>query len=195
MVHRSQREHSQPVICAGCGAVTEFDALGGITIDACSDCGAIWFDDGELDSLTSELSEVELARDALAVVKSRRAFGAISDHAVRYFPCPVCKETMNRRNYREASGIILHRCCGHGTWVDWPNAVGLLTLFAENRIGDLERRARDASIERARCQVAEAEAARARMGAEMQEMMVDRTSPDSYGGIRSVVLNLLDFFF
>ncbi len=194
MVHRSRRDHSEPVVCAGCGGFTELDGLGGLTIDACSGCGAIWFDDGELASLTTELSEAEVAKDALAVVKSRRAFGTTSDHAIRYFACPVCNEVMNRRNYLEISGIILHRCCGHGTWIDWPNAVRLLTLFAENRIGDLERRARDASIERARCQLARAEAARARTGIEVQALMADHVSPNSRG-LRWAVLELLDFFF
>jgi Zn-finger nucleic acid-binding protein/ribosomal protein L32 len=194
IVHRFQRDHSEPVPCADCGVGTEFDALGGITIDACSRCGSIWFDDGELESLPSELSEAELARDALAVVKSRRTFAATSDYTVRYFPCPVCKQAMNRRNYRDVSGIILHRCSGHGTWVDWPNAVRLLTLFAENRIGDLERRAREASVERARLQVADAEMARFRAAAEMQEMAAERCVQRQYRGLQWAILMLLDFF-
>ncbi|HEX4341027.1 MAG TPA: zf-TFIIB domain-containing protein [Polyangiaceae bacterium] len=37
---------------------------------------------------------------------------------VRYLKCPACGEAMQRKNFRESSGIIVDVCPYHGVWFD-----------------------------------------------------------------------------
>jgi Zn-finger nucleic acid-binding protein len=193
-VPRSQQDHATPVICAGCGARTEFENLGGLTIDACRSCGGTWFDDGELESVAHELSDSELARDAIAAIKSRRPPQELdSRQSGRYFSCPVCGEAMMRRNYGEVSGIILHRCSGHGTWLDRSNELRFLQILADGRLPDIERRGREAALERARRGRAEADAAREESAHQHRQAQLAEAGSKPLRSNWSI-LDILDFF-
>ena len=37
---------------------------------------------------------------------------------IRYIPCPICHELMNRVNFANFSGVIVDVCREHGTWFD-----------------------------------------------------------------------------
>lgn len=37
---------------------------------------------------------------------------------VKYLPCPVCAERMNRRQFVPGSGVIIDECRDHGIWLD-----------------------------------------------------------------------------
>src|SRR6185369_1989748 len=37
---------------------------------------------------------------------------------VKYVPCPICSQLMNRMNFARCSGVIVDICKQHGTWFD-----------------------------------------------------------------------------
>lgn len=131
-----------------------------------------------MEALTADLDERELASEAATLLASMppRSTAPAAVERVTYRPCPVCREVMNRHNYREISGIILHRCAGHGTWLDGRNTEGFLSVLAEQRLGQVE--ARFAADKQAR-------AARATVDMEAERVMADwrvRGEPDEGQG-------------
>ncbi len=167
---RVRREPEVPVACPACAVPTTLVRLGGIAIDLCARCGGIRFDDGELEQLPAELSDAALATEAARVLRGlERPTGPA--RTVGYPPCPVCRQTMARRNFHEASGIVHARCSGHGSWLDATSAVRLLAVLADDRLGEIDQRARAAREEDTRKRLAalEADADRSRRQAEQQE--------------------------
>jgi len=108
-------------------------------IERCDTCMGIFFDPGELEALlqkkVTNVYAIDYQRlEALKVdlYKNRSA--------VQYRKCPVCRQVMQRLNYKDYSGIIIDRCKNHGVWLDggelknlmlWKKAGG--ELLAENK--------------------------------------------------------------
>jgi Zn-finger nucleic acid-binding protein len=44
--------------------------------------------------------------------------GVELEKQIRYLPCPVCKNLMNRVNFANFSNVIVDVCREHGTWFD-----------------------------------------------------------------------------
>lgn len=194
LVHRTRRDHSAPVACPACGVPNKLLALGGVTIDTCRRCGGTWFDDAELDQLADDLAGADLARDAIAALGTLGKVGVDSRKVVRYFPCPVCQDMMNRRNYRDVSGIILHRCSGHGTWLDRVNAGRLFRVIADGRLYEIQERATALGLEAQRRQVAKLDASRIRLAQQFEEVGREHRHPHA-NVVRGIVLAILDFIF
>lgn len=171
-----------------------FMHLGGMEVDCCDGCTGIWFDDGELEALPATLSERELAAEAVQALDGLRAPKAAVRREVRYVSCPVCDQPMNRRNYQQVSGIILNRCSGHGTWLDFVNTKGLLTILAEGRLPAIQERARSAEAEEIRREIAQAERARLDAAAHLQEAAQLVSTRRRGWLIRDVLWDILDFF-
>lgn len=65
---------------------------------------------------------------------------------VQYFPCPVCRSSMNRMNFGKLSGVIVDVCKQHGTWFDAGELTRVVAFVAS---GGLARaRARTAEEEK-----------------------------------------------
>jgi Zn-finger nucleic acid-binding protein len=47
-----------------------------------------------------------------------RRFGLRPLDEVKYVPCPLCHNSMNRVNFGKVSGVIVDVCRAHGTWFD-----------------------------------------------------------------------------
>ena len=62
---------------------------------------------------------------------------------VKYRPCPVCHQFMNRVNYAKRSGVVLDVCKGHGLWFDQDELRRVLAFIAG---GGLDR-ARERELE------------------------------------------------
>lgn len=171
-----------------------FRRLGGIQIDRCDDCAGMWFDDGELEVLPDALSERELAAEAVSTLEGLRAAQSAASREVLYLLCPVCNEAMNRRNYERVSGIILNRCSGHGTWLDFVSGKALLSVFAEGRLPEIQARARTAEADEIRRQVAQAESARLDASAIREQTAAMYQPSRSSFGVRDIIWEILDFF-
>src|SRR6266704_3427907 len=46
------------------------------------------------------------------------ARGVELEKNIRYVPCPVCHQLMNRVNFAHCSNVIVDVCAKHGTWFD-----------------------------------------------------------------------------
>lgn len=68
---------------------------------------------------TSVLSRLfDEAEQSGAQPKTASRLALAGSGPVRYVPCPVCAQTMARRNFGRVSGIIVDVCASHGTWFD-----------------------------------------------------------------------------
>lgn len=78
----------------------------------CQRCLGIWVDEQSFDRIRADS---ERQADALAnlAVPPR-----IVPAPVRYRPCPLCGQLMNRTNYARTSGVIVDVCVEHGIWFD-----------------------------------------------------------------------------
>lgn len=170
--------------------------LGGIQVDCCHHCAGTWFDEGELEALPAELSERELATAALSALDELRGLKSVVLRQVRYLPCPVCDQAMNRRNYEQVSGIILNRCSGHGTWLDFTNGKAFLQLIADGRLAEVKRRAQSFEADDRRREIAQLEHARLDLEARQQDLAVTMDDPPIRGArrIRDILWWILDFF-
>ena len=70
--------------------------------------------------------------------------------AVRYRPCAVCSDLMNRSLFGHRSGVIVDRCRDHGVWLDagelrqlleWTRAGGTL-LDQQQRLQEQDQELR-----------------------------------------------------
>jgi len=95
-------------------ALTECESDGSRYVE-CTTCGGLWLDEAVFERMARE-------KDRTLVPAIRGAVEATAPPAreqdIRYLPCPVCGELMNRRNFAGCSGVILDWCRGHGWWFD-----------------------------------------------------------------------------
>jgi Zn-finger nucleic acid-binding protein len=87
-------------ICPECGRSFSLISVKDLTIDCCKFCGSIWFDEGELKSLTGLSRDVPA--DNLAHRKSR-------------YKCPACESLMREYLYLQRCNLLVDKCpegCG-----------------------------------------------------------------------------------
>ncbi|MBM4367809.1 MAG: zf-TFIIB domain-containing protein [Deltaproteobacteria bacterium] len=120
--------------CPRCKRPLAAADLGGTTVDACAGCGGTWLDRGELEAVA--------ARPAAA---SETAASPFVETAVKYLPCPRCRQLMTRRQYERFSGVVLDYCGAHGVWAD-RGEIERVQAFLQ--AGGVERRARREEEER-----------------------------------------------
>ena len=82
----------------------------------CSQCEGIWVD-------VETLQQISADREKQAFVSSLPAVIALDqplqlEKTIRYVPCPVCHELMNRVQFAQCSHVIVDVCKPHGTWFD-----------------------------------------------------------------------------
>jgi Zn-finger nucleic acid-binding protein len=171
-----------------------FVYLGGIQVDCCDQCAGTWFDDGELEALPAELSERDLATEAVSALDGLRGLKSAVLRQVRYLACPVCGEEMSRRNYEGVSGIILNRCSGHGTWLDFTNGKAFLQLLADGRLAEVHQRARSVEAEDRRREIAQLERARLELEDRRRDAAMEYVPGLRRHDFRDGFWSILDFF-
>ena len=111
---------TQALVCPRCGGAMQTVAAGqGVEIDPCGECGAIWLDAGELETL--------IAGHAPAPDAPLPTMGALRQHMrervpaegpVKYLDCPRCGQGMRRTNFGTISGVVVDECVRHGVLLD-----------------------------------------------------------------------------
>lgn len=116
----------------------------------CSRCGGLWLDEPLFERIARE-KDRGLVPAIQGVLPSPAGLGAGHREEVRYLPCPVCGQIMNRRNFAACSGVILDWCRGHGWWFDEQELERVLAFLEqggmdrsrrlehERRLGELRR--------------------------------------------------------
>lgn len=101
--------------CPRCRIRLEELSIENIPLAECSKCCGCWMTVEAFERLCSE------REGRAAILGRRRALaGDISKRpiTVKYVPCPVCGQLMNRSNFARVSGVIIETCKGHGVWFD-----------------------------------------------------------------------------
>ncbi len=130
-------------LCPRCDTAMECVEVGGTTLRECNKCHGVWVDPVMLEQVcTNNEKQVALlgTTSEAADEKGREL------EKIRYLPCPVCRQLMNRLQFANCSRVIVDVCKKHGTWfdrdelrriVEFIRTGGLLTA-REREIAELE---------------------------------------------------------
>jgi Zn-finger nucleic acid-binding protein len=101
-------------LCPRCQIAMKTVKIGTTALLECGDCEGIWVDVDTLQQICAD--------------RERQAFAANVPNAlnqpleleknIRYVPCPVCHQLMNRVQFAQCSHVIVDVCAEHGTWFD-----------------------------------------------------------------------------
>lgn len=100
----------------------------------CTGCGGLWLDEKIFERVVEQRDTV--VAESLPQIRPATAPARTLEAQVRYLPCPLCGQSMNRRNFADISGVILDWCRGHGWWFD-AEELGRVLAFVDQ--GGLER--------------------------------------------------------
>ncbi len=102
--------------CPKCSQMLEIAVEGAAEVDVCPACRGIWVDAAEEKAVLQIRPEV-FSIDELRRLRSiYEPLGRIDP--VKYVPCPLCAQLMNRKTWGSHSGVVVDRCLKHGTWFD-----------------------------------------------------------------------------
>jgi Zn-finger nucleic acid-binding protein len=73
--------------------------------------------------------------------RTRRS--ALALDAVRYRPCPGCRQLMNRKNFGGESGVVVDVCAVHGTWFDEGELPRVLAFVESGGLAKARARQRE----------------------------------------------------
>jgi Zn-finger nucleic acid-binding protein len=99
--------------CPSCGTKMAHLLVQRTSLQECPRCYGIWVDCETFNRICADTEKVADVFDAERLPPARIAPGP-----VRYRPCPVCGDLMNRFNFERISGVIIDRCAEHGIWFD-----------------------------------------------------------------------------
>lgn len=104
-------------------------------VHECTGCGGQWVDHTSLRTLFER-------RVRLCLDWGRRpdALPSPATTRVRYLPCPMCRQLMNRRNFGERSGVIVDVCRSHGVYFDPGELPRVLAFVARGGLEEAARR-------------------------------------------------------
>ena len=96
-----------------------------VDVDACTTCGGVWLDDGELEAI-QESRERDHTKDLAGMPEMVGPVGVHGEPG----KCPKCDKTMEAREYAHCSRISIDVCVeGHGVWVDGGELKALEGFF------------------------------------------------------------------
>lgn len=103
--------------CPRCGIDLKRAIVGSVELRECERCVGLWVDVSSFEKICAEREQQSAVLGAASPVPAGlKDFDA--GKRVRYVPCPVCNELMNRVNFARCSGVVIDVCKGHGTWFD-----------------------------------------------------------------------------
>ncbi len=126
--------------CPACASALSAARIGELEAQACKVCGGLWLDRAMFEQLGASR---ERQGAVLGMLPAPAAPPVMAMEAVKYRPCPVCRQFMNRVNYAKRSGVILDVCKGHGLWFDQDELRRILAFITG---GGLDR-ARERELE------------------------------------------------
>jgi Zn-finger nucleic acid-binding protein len=98
--------------CPRCQVALQEVQVAKTSLDQCARCGGLWLDMATFNAVCSDAAS-RVAMSGLAIPAPTPL-----DLHVRYLPCPLCRNLMNRTDYSGYSGIVVNLCHPHGVWLD-----------------------------------------------------------------------------
>lgn len=103
----------------------------GVDAEVCPVCNGVWLEQAELDSLVQTHAH---ARVPEAPESVQAAFAMARQDLAPPGPCPICADTLARREYGYASQVLIDTCPrGHGIWLDAGELEALEGFFARQQ--------------------------------------------------------------
>jgi len=91
------------MICPFCRGMMEDLTYEKITVDVCHGCGAVFFDQGELNAVAQEHVDIEAALSDAGTIRGARASGR---------PCPRCRAGTTEVQAATFGLDFCRQCCG-----------------------------------------------------------------------------------
>lgn len=157
-LEREESDDAKGRRCPRCTQALQPVILGKTQLDECPKCEGLWLDRASLDQICSD-------REQQSIVLGNPLLGPPPssvniEERIRYLPCPVCRNLMNRVNFASCSHVIVDVCRAHGTWFDKDELRRVVEFI---RAGGLDA-ARAREIEELKARRRELDAARAAGG-------------------------------
>jgi Zn-finger nucleic acid-binding protein len=105
-----------PEPCPRCKANLDAVVIGGSNLRECPKCEGIWTDAETLRQICANREQQAAVLGMATHLPTNDGVGI--EKQIRYLPCPVCGELMNRVNFANFSNVIVDVCRQHGTWFD-----------------------------------------------------------------------------
>jgi Zn-finger nucleic acid-binding protein len=137
--NRSEAPGDESRLCPRCQIAMNSVTVGSTKMLECVQCEGIWVDVETLQQLSADREKQAFVSSSPSGLDQPLEL----EKTVRYVPCPVCHELMNRVQFAQCSHVIVDVCKEHGTWFD-KNELQRAVQFI--RAGGLEK-ARGQQIE------------------------------------------------
>jgi Zn-finger nucleic acid-binding protein len=118
--------------CPRCQVGMNTVTVGTTSLLECPRCEGIWVDVDTLNQISADREKQAFVATASTSTDEPLQL----ETAIRYVPCPVCHELMNRVQFAHCSHVIVDVCKPHGTWFD-KNELRRAVQFI--RAGGLEK--------------------------------------------------------
>jgi Zn-finger nucleic acid-binding protein len=153
----------------------------GFPVHGCRGCGGAWIDTSTLQAVleaASAAAHMEGHGTGDGGVRRRTMPPGAAMKAVVYRKCPVCQQSMTRRNFARVSGVVVDVCQVHGTFFDAGELEDVLAFVRSGGLALAKRRDDEerASIQRAQLSTAAMQAQSPGMGPSWLEDGRDDTS-------------------
>jgi Zn-finger nucleic acid-binding protein len=144
-------------------AVEEFEDG---SIVECTACGGVWLEESVFETLSREREQHAVSKHVATRARRPHEDGDREapdfDSKIEYLKCPTCAQFMHRKNFANASGVIIDWCSGHGFWFDRNELERIIKFIAEGglesaRDKDLDRRESTLRRDRARVETRKSE--------------------------------------
>jgi Zn-finger nucleic acid-binding protein len=101
--------------CPRCRTALASITLGSTSVLECERCLGIWLD---VPSFEKICTDREQQAAVLGTASAAPSPASPATSKVKYVPCPMCSQLMNRINFARCSGVVVDVCKGHGSWFD-----------------------------------------------------------------------------
>lgn len=146
--------------CPRCDATMSVVEIPGGSFVECTGCGGVWLDEKVFERTVEEGEEKSalagyFARSRPDETRRRQEGISPGESEIRYLPCPVCGQLMNRKNFARYSGVVVDWCRGHGYWFDTHELERIVDFVSSGGLEDarrreIERRKNEAEVARIR---------------------------------------------
>lgn len=102
--------------CPRCRVEMNAVVIGSSDMRECPKCEGLWADKDTLQQICTD-RERQAAVLGMPTVMGTDLTGTVEKN-IRYVPCPICRQLMNRVNFSRCSNVIVDVCARHGTWFD-----------------------------------------------------------------------------
>lgn len=104
--------------CPRCKTGMSAISLGSTAMRECEKCEGLWVEVAAFEKVCADREQQSAVLGAASPAPTPKYISRNEPITVRYWPCPHCRELMNRVNFARCSGVIVDVCRGHGTWFD-----------------------------------------------------------------------------